>query len=399
MKTIKDIEVLKGVRVLLRADFNVPVKNGAVVDDFRIRKILPTLAYLKEKGARVILISHIESNETSGSVNPAVKTEPTLVPIIPALKKLGVECGFIENYGNAFAASQALTDGGFILLENLRVNPGEKKNDRKFAKELSSLADIYINDAFSVSHRAHASIVAITEFLPSYAGFLLESEVTNLSAAFNPERPFLFVLGGAKFETKVPLIEKFIQTADTVFVGGALAHNFFKEKGYNLGKSLVSAQDFDLKRFFGNPKLLLPIDVVVQNDAGEKILKMPDKLAADDIIMDAGPETVALLQKTISAAKQILWNGPLGAYEKGFKQPTIDLAKAVGAATKNSGAKTIVGGADTLATIAEIGDQGSSTGESIEREFSFVSTGGGAMLDFLANETLPGIDALNSSKQ
>jgi len=403
MKTIKDIQVLKEVRVLVRADFNVPVKNGVVVDDFRIRKTLPTLEYLKKAGARTILISHIENNESSTpSADPAAKTgEPTLAPIIPVLKKLGIECDFVAKYSGALAASQALTDGQFVLLENLRVNPGEKKNDPKFAQELATLADIYINDAFSVSHRAHASIVAITQFLPSYAGFLLESEVTNLSAAFHPERPFFFILGGAKFDTKVPLIEKFIQTADIVFVGGALANNFFKEKGWPLGTSLVSPQDFNLKRFFDNPKLLLPLDVVVQNSVGEKIVKTPDKLAADDTIMDAGPETVALLKKTIAGAKQILWNGPLGAYEKGFKQPTIDLAMAVADATKNSvssgnsgnsGAKTIVGGADTLATIAEIGEK---NGESIEKEFTFVSTGGGAMLDFLANETLPGIDALN----
>jgi 3-phosphoglycerate kinase len=401
MKTIKDIQVLKGVRVLLRADFNVPVQNGVVVDDFRIRKILPTLAYLKEKGARTILISHIENNDSSADASGKKPGEPTLSPIIDALKKLGVDCAFVPNYSNAFAASQAIVDGGFVLLENLRVNPGEKKNDPKFAKELASLADVYINDAFSVSHRAHASIVAITEFMPSYAGFLLESEVTHLSAAFHPARPFFFILGGAKFETKVPLIEKFIQTADFVFVGGALAHNFFKEKGYNLGKSLIFEQDFNLKRFFDNPKLLLPLDVVVVNAAGEKNIKKPDQLGADDVIMDAGPASVALLQKTIAGSGQILWNGPLGAYEKGFKQPTIDLAKTVAAATAGTGTangkkvQTIVGGADTLATIAEIRDL---TGEPIEDEFSFVSTGGGAMLDFLANETLPGIEALNSSK-
>jgi 3-phosphoglycerate kinase len=391
MKTIKDIQVLKGVKVLLRADFNVPVQNGVVVDDFRIRKILPTLLYLREKGARVILISHIESND------PNNKTEPTLAPVIDSLKKLGIDCQFIKNYANAYSESQALTDGSFMLLENLRINAGEKKNDPKFAQQLASLADIYVNDAFAVSHRAHASIVAITQFLPSYAGFLLESEVTNLSAAFHPTRPFLFILGGAKFETKVPLIEKFMQTADSVFVGGALAHNFFKEKGYDLGKSLVSAQDFNLKRFFDSPKLLLPIDVVVQNAAGVTSTKDPQNLAADDVIMDAGPKTLDLLKKTIGGGKQILWNGPLGAYEKGFKQPTIDLANTIAGVTvsfSDKSVRSIVGGADTLATIGDIQD---TTGHAVEQDFSFVSTGGGAMLDFLANETLPGVEALNSS--
>jgi phosphoglycerate kinase len=394
MKNINDIEVLKGVRVLMRVDFNVPVQNGAVVDDFRIRKILPTLAYLKEKGARTILISHIEGSAADATSKTPVG-EPSLAPIVVHLKKLGVECGFVKNYAQAFAASQALADGQFVLLENLRINPGEKKNDKKFAGELASLADVYINEAFSVSHRAHASIVAITGFLPSYAGFLFESEVTHLSAAFHPSRPFFFILGGAKFETKVPLIEKFIQTADMVFVGGALAHNFFKEKGYSLGTSLVSDRDFNLKRFFNNQKLLLPVDVIVQNATGKKIVKKPNEVAADETIMDAGPLTIDLLKKTIAGTRQILWNGPLGAYEKGYKQPTIDLAQTIAAASMKGSVESIVGGADTLATIAEIRE---STGEPIEEKFSFVSTGGGAMLDFLADETLPGIEALNSCK-
>ena len=380
MQTLNDIKILENVKVLLRVDFNVPVENGKVVDDFRIRKTLPTIHLLQEKKAKIILIAHIEGNEKGSN--------PSLAPVVEHLKTLGLSCTFVTNYRNANATIESMQPGDVIMLENLRLNEGEKKNDKQFAKELASLADIYVNDAFSVSHRAHASIVAVTEYIPSYAGPLLAHEVEELSRAFKPKRPFLFVLGGAKFETKVPLIEKFIETADMVFIGGALAHNFFKEKGYNIGQSLVSAQDFNLKRFFGNLKLLLPIDVSVIKEKGQT----PEQAAAVDAtavtdsenIMDAGPRTLEMLKEKIASAEQILWNGPIGAYEAGFKQPTIEMAKAIA----SSKAYTIVGGGDTLATIAELNN---------EDQYSFVSTGGGAMLDFLAMGTIAGVDALNAA--
>ena len=386
MKLLTDIEHLQGVKVLARVDFNVPVVNGAVIDDFRIRKIMPTLTYLKEKGAKSILMSHIEDN-----ADP--KATPSLEPVVGHLKKLGIECVFVKNYRNAAAAVEALPEGGFVLLENLRMNEGEKKNDTKFAQELASLADVYVNEAFSVSHRAHASVVAVTKFLPSYAGFLFAEEIKRLSLAFHPDRPFFFILGGAKFETKLPLIEKFLTLADYVFVGGALANNFFKEKGYNLGKSLVSPENFNLGSLLANPKLLLPVDVTVIDASGSSVNKKPDSLAPEDNIMDVGPETVTMLEKIIAQGPsagvarpvQIIWNGTLGAYEQGFKQPTLELAKAIAGAT--AGATTILGGGDTLASIAEL---------NIESSFSFVSSGGGAMLDYLATETLPGLEALNN---
>jgi phosphoglycerate kinase len=312
---------------------------------------------------------------------------------------MGVKCSFVENYRNDTAAVEAMADGDCILLENLRVNEGEKKNDKKFAKELASLADLYIDDAFAVAHRAHASIVAITEFLPSYMGFLLEDEVKHLSAAFHPKRPFLFILCGAKFETKLPLIEKFMGIADHVFVGGALANNFFKEKGMEIGQSLISAQNFDLKRFYDDPifskKLLLPVDVVVLCKDGKKVIKKPEAVAADENIVDAGPDTVAMLGTKINAAAEILWNGPLGAYENGFKEPTLALAHLIADRTL-AGAESIVGGGDTLATIADM--QKPANGDPTESQFTFISTGGGAMLDYLANESLPGLDALENSK-
>lgn len=403
MKLLREIKPadLKGVKVLVRLDFNVPVAKGRVVDDFRIRMALPTLNLLKSAGARTIIISHIETDEADGGA--------TLAPVADRLKMLGVSANFVKNYRNAQAEINGMAEESFVLLENLRVNEGEKANDKAFAKELASLADIYVNDAFSVSHRAHASVSAITEFIPSYAGLLLEQEIVNLSSAFHPDpvigRPFLFILCGAKFDTKLPLIEKFIDLADTVFVGGALANNFFKEAGLEVGRSLVSPENFNLTRFSTSSKLMLPGDVVIGGAgaaqgsfdlAKSTVKKMSDSSAPgtmqkgvgpEDFIYDVGPETLRLLGEKIAQARYILWNGPLGFYEKGFKQPTLALAQKISEAT-GRGAKTIVGGGDTLATIAELG---------IESKFTFISTGGGAMLDYLANETLPGIQALEKN--
>lgn len=352
MKYIKEIEKLDGVKVLVRLDLNVPVQNNVIVDDYRIRKSLATINYLSEKGAQLILISHIET-----------KDNPTLEPVAKYFNKLGIDCVFEKNYKKALTTKNKIT-----LLENLREYEGEKANDKKFAKELASLADIYVNEAFPVSHREHASVSAITEFIPSYAGIQFEEEIKHLSSAFNPDRPFLFILGGAKFETKLPLIEKFMSIADKIFVGGALANNFFKEQGKDIGTSLVSPDNFNLSRFLNTNKILLPID----------------SLKKDDAIMDCGMKTVELIKTEVDKAKLILWNGPLGAYETGYRASTLQLAEILADATKN-GAKTIVGGGDTIATIAEL---------KLEDSFTFVSTGGGAMLDFLAKGTLPGIEAL-----
>ena len=374
MKSIRDIPHFEGVKILVRADFNVPIKNGAVADDFRIRAALPTIDFLREKGAKIILISHIEANEGGN---------PSLKPIADHLKsKLKEPVTFLQNIKNANEfINQELKDGKCVLLENLRFNDGEKNNDAKFAKELASLADIYVNEAFPVSHRAHASIVGVPKFLLSYAGFQFEREVGNLSKAFNPTHPFFFILGGAKFETKLPLIEKFSKTADEIFVGGALANDIFKAKGYEVGKSTVSESTFHLPL----STFLLPIDVVNQN----KEIKSPDSLSKDDSILDAGPKTVELLRQKVNGARFILWNGPLGMYEDGYREPTIALAEMIGAKTQGGKeTQSIVGGGDTLAAIATL---------KIEDQFTFVSTGGGAMLDFLAMGTLPGIDALNGS--
>lgn len=388
MKTLKDIPHLAGVKVLLRMDFNVPINNGVISDDFRIRKAMPTVDFLRNKGARLILVSHIETSDGlvgTGAKNSLAK-KPTLAPVADYLKKKGLPVTFVKNLAAAFEVAEALKDGEMILLENIRENKGEKENDRKFAQQLASLADIYVNDAFSVSHREHASVCAVTQFLPSYAGLQLEEEVKQLSAAFNPSHPFIFILGGAKFDTKLPLIQRFSKTADTVFIGGALANDALKAKGYEVGISKISDGATDISAAVNQPKIMIPVDVVAQDHSERAV----DAIGSGDSIFDAGSKTLAALKAKIDAAQFILWNGPLGVYENGFTEATERLAETIASRTaSDKNTRSIVGGGDTLAAIAKLG---------IEDKFTFVSTGGGAMLDFLAQGTLPGIKALEDSK-
>lgn len=369
-RSVTELHDVKGKRVILRLDFNVPLRNGKVFDDFRIRKSMPTIELLQSRGARIIIISHCEGKESS-----------TLRPVFEYLKER-MPISFVEKYvdDETERVIGAMKNGEVILFENLRVYPEEKENDQDFAKSLASLADFYVNDAFSCSHREHASIVGIPQYIPGFIGLLFQNEIEHLSKTFSPPHPFVFVLGGAKFDTKIPLIKKFLKIADSIFVGGALAHNFFKELGYPIGASVVSDGDFGLKEMLDSKKILLPKDVVVKHD-DEISIKLPTEVGQDDVIVDAGAETLMNLSELISNAEYVLWNGPLGNFEIGFKEGTLELA---GKIAENS-AESVVGGADTLAAIASMG---------LEKKFNFVSSGGGAMLDFLANGTLPGIDAL-----
>jgi phosphoglycerate kinase len=370
-KTIEDIGDIFDKRVLLRLDLNVPVKDGVVVDDFRIKQSLKTLEFLKEKGARLIIVSHIE-----GEVK-------TLKPVFEHLNTMFPLKAFVTKFdGSAeIPEIESLHAREAVLCENLRQYEGEKVNDETFAHDLAKRADLYVNEAFSVSHRAHASIVGVTQFLPSYAGFLFHQEVTRLSEAFSPLRPALFVLGGAKFDTKLPLLEKFMRFYDYVFVGGALANDVFKFKGLEVGKSRVSEGNVLTKDFIAKENLFTPVDVVVDGPQGVKV-KKPNEVEKDEIIMDAGPGTSEQLNEYIRRSKFILWNGPLGNYEKGFKKPTEDLASYIA----SNSIRSIIGGGDTLAAVAS---------QNLLDKFDFVSTAGGAMLDFLANDTLPGVEALS----
>ncbi|MFZ2205610.1 MAG: phosphoglycerate kinase [Minisyncoccia bacterium] len=353
MQSIKQIKNIKGKVVLVRVDFNVPIKDGKVQDDFRIRKSLPTIEFLYKKGAKIVLITHL-GKDGSDSLEPVIKS---------------------------FFKISKFKKSEIIFYENIRKSPGEEKNDPAFAKELASLGDIYVNDAFSVSHRAHASIVGLPKYLPSYAGFQLELEVKNLSKAIkNPKHPFLFILGGAKFSTKMPLIKKYLKLADYVFIGGALLDDFLKAEGYEVGKSLVDDTGYGIEKILKNKKLILPIDVVVKD--GDKLInKKVSEVTKSETILDIGSESIKMIEPYIKKSKLVLWNGPLGKYEAIGGGATKKILKIVA----SSKAESIIGGGDTVALISQ---------NKMEKDFTFVSTGGGATLDFLANGTLPGIKAL-----
>ncbi len=364
---LKDAEI-HGKRVFLAIDLNVPIQNGRIVDDFRIRQNKRTLEFLKENGARTLLVSH--RTEESASLRP----------VYEYLKK-DYAVVFAETITDARNALEQAPLGTFVMLENIRKVGGEKEkeNDATFAKELASLCDCYVNEAFSISHRSHASIVGIPKLLPSYAGFVFAEEVANLSKAFSPAHPALLILGGAKFETKTPLIERFLDIADHIYVGGALANDIYRARGYEMGVSLISDCVIDQK-LLDSPKMHVPADVIVRTPSGN-IEKGADAVEKDEKIVDAGSEALADLRVLIEKASFVLWNGPLGEYEAGFDQGTIALAQMLA----ECDAETIIGGGDSLAVVSKL--------RLIER-FSFVSTGGGAMLEFLAKETLPGIEAL-----
>ena len=374
MKYISDVPAseLKGKRVLVRAGLDVPLdKNGDVADVFRIKQAVKTLRFLQEAGARTIVLSHIgrKPEETNEPVARALKAEIEIV-YVPDL--LG---------GPARQAVAAIAEGEVLLLENLRRDEREAANDDGFARELAALGDIYVDDAFSVAHRPHASIVGIPKYLPSFAGILMHDEIEILTKARNPEHPSFAILGGAKFETKSPLIKMLLETYDHLFVTGALANDVFKAKGLPVGISLISKELPD-ESVLSNPHFVAPIDVTVERSDKQASVKRPEDVAADDKIVDIGPDSVAAIAPYIAAAKFILWNGPTGLYEDGFVSYTHAIADLI----SKSGARTAIGGGDTIAVIEE---SGATFGPHI-----FLSTGGGAMLEFLLNGTLPGIDAL-----
>ena len=368
-------EDLKGKKVLLRIDLNAPVEGGAILDSFRLERVIETIDFLREKEAQTIIISHCDDKENA--------------TLLPAWKYLNgyFPVEFCATYFTPESIDKLLNlkDKGVLLFENIRVNPGEKENDKNFAKDLSKIADIYVNDAFSESHREYASIVGLPEFLPHYGGLIMRSELEHLSKVFSPAHPFLFIVGGAKFSTKVPIVKKYLEKADQIFIGGALANNFFMDMGLEVGKSLVEDGDFGISKFIKNQKILLPVDLMVSDENGSSEILTPDKVSESGVIIDAGPETINQLKKIILESKTVVWNGPLGKYQEGLNDNTAKLAEFIAESTSKHGVETIIGGGDTLAAIDM---------KNLGHKFSFVSTGGGAMLQYLVNETLPGIQAL-----
>ncbi|OHA60178.1 MAG: phosphoglycerate kinase [Candidatus Vogelbacteria bacterium RIFOXYD1_FULL_46_19] len=365
-KSIKELKpvALKGKYVLVRTDFNVPVDQGRVTNNFRLKQALPTLEYLRRAGARVLVISHT--------------TGPTLKPMALELETF-IKAGFSQLIFDD-GRFQAMPDGSVMVLENLRGQVEEEKNSESLAKRLASLADVYVNDAFSASHRRHASIVSLPKHLPSYAGLNFGREYTELSKIFKAPKPFTIILGGAKFSTKLPLVESLLPKADHIFVGGALAHTFFRKLGYEIGKSLVEEDMRGLTELLKNKKIILPTDVVVKTAEGSEV-KQLESIRRQDIIVDVGPATLKQLSKLVRESKFILWNGPLGNFEKGFAGGTEKLARIVARAD----AYSVVGGGDTVAAIENL---------KLAEKFNHLSTAGGAMMEFLATGTLPGIEAL-----
>lgn len=368
-------EILRGKYVLVRAGVNVPLVDGKVADGFRITKTLQTVRFLKKAGARVIIIGHIgrDPKESLRSVVRYMNTK-TRIGFAPDVFGPATE-NMIANMKNGTA----------ILLENLRQYEEEKGNNTVFAKRLASYADIYVNDAFSVSHRAHASIVSIPKYLPSYIGLSFEEEYAELARMREPKKPFVLVLGGAKIKTKMPLLSLYAKKGDTVCVGGAIGNTLLKARGYEIGKSVVDDTE-GLLALAKKKNILLPVDVVVETKEGTQILRDIEDVQKTDVIFDIGPKTVSLWESILQKAKSVVVNGPLGWYEKGYEKGTKDVLKII-ARTR---ARSVVGGGDTVALVRSA---------KLSRGITFLSTAGGAMLDFLADGSLPGIQAMESKDE
>jgi phosphoglycerate kinase len=369
IQNIQDAKDLKGKRVLVRVDFNVPIKAHKVENDYRIKRALPTIEYLKKKEAKIILISHI-GRDPKKSLRPIANYFNN---------KKNFNVGFIPTFDmkNAATIIDRMQNKKVVMLQNLRRHEGEVANDKAFAKELASLADVYVNDAFAVSHRKHASIVGIPKYIPGYAGFLLQDELSYLDMALKPPRPFLFVLGGAKIATKMPLLKKFASIADTVFVGGAIANDLLKAQGVEVGKSLVDESAKGIRSILSHDNIMLPQDVLIQDGKSCSF----DALRKNDVIVDVGIHTRKSFEDLIQKHSFVIMNGPIGWYEKGFDVGTRTMLKALA----KSKAQVIVGGGDTVSLIDKM---------RLHNSFLFVSTGGGAMLDYLSDGKLPGIEAI-----
>lgn len=401
-KTIKDVD-LRGKTVFIRVDFNVPVKNGVIEDDTRIRGALPTIEYAVNAGAKVILASHLgrplKDKKKAQEKGTAFDISGySLKPVADRLSELMGRSVHFEEDGDIESLKAALSDGEIVMRQNLRLSPGEEKNDATFAKELATGIDVYVNDAFGTAHRAHASTEGITHFVDTcVAGLLMEKELTFLGKALdNPERPFVAILGGAKVSDKIPVIESLIKRrVDKLLIGGAMAYTFFKAQGFTIGKSLVEdemmpkALEIEQQAKDAGVELTLPTDhqVVDSYDPINSRKAIPVSFTNAGLVgLDIGPETVEVFKKALEGAKTIVWNGPMGMFEeKPFDEGTVAIAQAVAEATEK-GAISIVGGGDSVAAVNRAG---------LAEKISHISTGGGATLEFLAGDKLPGVHALN----
>ncbi len=386
-KTIRDVDV-QGKRVLVRVDFNVPLKEGRVGDDTRIRAAVPTIRYLLDRGAAVILMSHLGRPK---GVDDALRMAPVgarLAEILGQPVQVLSDCVGPE----VEAAVRAMSPGQVVLLENLRFHPEEEKNDPEFARKLASLGDLYVNDAFGTAHRAHASTEGVARYLPAVAGFLMEAELTALGRALEaPEHPFVAVLGGAKISDKIGVIRNLLGRVDALLIGGGMANTFLKAQGYDVGASLVeedalpTAKELLEEAHRRGVQLLLPVDVVVADafsaDAARKAVPVGE-VPAGWRILDIGPRTVESFRQALQGARTVVWNGPMGVFEF---PPFAEGTRAVAQAIVESGAFSIVGGGDSVAAVQEAG---------LAERIGHISTGGGASLEFLEGRVLPGVQAL-----
>ena len=388
-KTVRDIDV-KDKKVLMRVDFNVPLKDGVVTDDTRVRAAIPTIKYLKEQGAATILMSHLGRPKGDGP-----EPELSLKPAADKLAELtGYDVKFCDDtYGDkATEACAALKPGEILVLENVRFLKAEKKNDPEVAKKLASYADIFVLDAFGTAHRAQGSVVGPAAYLPAVAGFLLEKEVDTLTGIFaEPERPFVAIVGGSKVSSKIGVLDHLIDSADTLIIGGGMAYTFFLAKGYSVGTSLKEedwierAGEMLKKAEDKGVKILLPIDNVVADHFGEDAtgeVVNSDKIPDDRMGMDIGPKTEELYADAIKSAKTVFWNGPMGVFEMDqFAHGTEVVARAVA----DSDCTSIIGGGDSVAAINKFG---------LADKMSWISTGGGASMELVEGKALPGVEAL-----
>ena len=388
LNTINEAD-LKGKRVLIRVDFNVPLKDGVVTDNTRIKAALPTIKYILDNGASLVVMTHL--GRPKGQKNPAFSLAPVAAEFEKLLgKKVTLAPDVIGP--EVKKEVEALKPGDVLLLENVRFYAEEEKNDEAFAKELASYGDIYCNDAFGTAHRAHASTEGVSHYLPSYAGFLIEKEVKFMAPVLeNPEKPLVAIIGGSKVSSKITVLESLVRTCDTIVIGGGMAYTFDKVLGYKIGKSLVeddyleTAKNFLDKAEAKGVKVILPVDHLAAAEFSENAapVAVDGRNIPDDLMgMDIGPKTIEMIKDAIKSAKTVVWNGPMGVFEfEAFSKGTEEVAKALAA----SDAISVVGGGDSVAAINKFG---------LADKISHVSTGGGASLEFLEGKVLPGIKAL-----
>ncbi len=389
-QTIRDIEC-NGKRVLMRVDFNVPMQNGVVTDDKRIRAALPTIQYALEHGASVVLMSHLGRPKGEG-FDPEFSLKPAAEALEKALGKpvkMAPDCVGPE----VEAMAKALKPGEVLMLENTRFHKGEEKNDLELAKQMAALGDVYVNDAFGSAHRAHSSTEGVARFLPAVSGFLMEQELEYLGRATeNPAHPYVAILGGAKVSDKIAVIENLLARCDRLIIGGGMANTFLAAKGYNMQDSLVEAAALDTAKAImakAGDRLMLPVDAVVADkfdaEAASQVVDV-DKVPAGWRVLDIGPKSVAAFGEVLKGAKLVVWNGPVGVFEfPRFAEGTFAIARLLA----TTGATTVIGGGDSASAVKKAG---------VANKMTHVSTGGGASLEFLEGRVLPGVAALNDSK-